>query len=125
MNLRHKAELILADDWTQFRIGNFPGRVPNVNETKDANGYLAFTPRGPPRILSELEENERLQKQAMAYMEAGEVGQSWRKWSSEMTAATAAESPAATLGAQSPGSPEEKEETLGGRGGFMVQPKGG
>jgi len=124
MNLRHKAELILADDWTQFRIGNFPGRVPNVNEVKDANGYLPFIPRGPPKILNELEENERLQKQAMAYMEAGEVGQSWRKWSSEMTAATAAESTAATLGAKCPDSSVEEQEAMEEWRHLMIQHKG-
>ena len=76
MNLRHKAKLILADDWTQLSIGNFPGRVPNGNKVKDTKGYLAFKPRPPAKALNELEENARLQVQAMTYMRAGELRQS-------------------------------------------------
>ena len=57
-NLRHKACLILADDWSLFTVNAFPGRTRNTNYKADRANFYKFVSPGPSAPKTEVQECE-------------------------------------------------------------------
>jgi len=73
-NLRHKACLILADDWSLFTVNAFPGRTKNTNCKADRANFYKFVSPGPSAPKNEAQEFAIRRRAANKCMQAGEVG---------------------------------------------------
>ena len=88
-NLVAKVQLILADDYSQFAIGTFPGRY------KDEAVHFTTETEG-----SEGDKESDIRQKLFStwkFIQKGEVGRAWRAWNSEKASTAATEEGLKTL----------------------------
>jgi hypothetical protein len=83
VNIVNKVNLILADDYSKFTVGSFPGKF------KEAAVHVTSEKEG-----TENEKHRFIQQKLFScrkYIQKGEVGRAWRAWDSERASTAASE----------------------------------